>query len=1058
MNTDAVLPVLFELLIKSALISLAAALLTRAWRGATAAQRHLVWLVALATILMLPATRLGAPLWKIPLTPAKPVTVVRMTLPNAHLAPIETDSSALETIAPAPVRISLDWRKVLLRVWLGGAVPLLGYRLFGSWRLHRLMRRSTLVDDPRIRLLLSRTLSELGLDRRPEIRLSEECRVPLTWGSLRPVMLLPKAVLQWNDTWLIAALRHEAGHIRRYDYLTRWFAHVAFAIYWPNPLVWLLARSLRVAQELAADDLVLRAGTPPEEYASQLVHAARAVTTHGFFVRQAVAMACPSTLEDRVRAIVDGGRDRRPLSRLAAACGSLTIALTLALSTAAQLRSDEQKPVPAPEPPAGVPAAPVDKSAAPAAGRSQIEIGSKFIEITTPPGKTARPVPEKPTIFSDPQFQVVLRALSQKKDVNLLSAPRVTTAPNQEAKVEIIREFHYPAGWKKDGRNWKSTTLETKNMGVTLDVTPRITETGAIELDAVATVVEFQGFVDMDNSDAATPKKKGSSWTTSGLPPVPAGHRSKPIFQELRSEKTVTLKSGETVEISDLHEVGSAKPPESDGYRRQILVFISPQILAPAPAKAAPKDGAAAAVDGDPAPPAESVARKKALEIVLPLFELRDATVPEAIDALTKQSAAFDPEKTGIKILLRLDKGPKNAPDPYPEDARVTIHLTNIPLIEAVKFVAGLANLEAVYTPGAVELRRAKPGTTGANPLFPALPEAAGLVTKEWKIPPEMIPGKPSADGADRVAAKEWLISKGVTFDGAAAAIFMPATSRLLVRNTPEQIARVDEIVSVAAGVVQDDPADDTEFLHRIYLELAGRLPSPAEVKAFLADPKPSAEKRKAIVDKLKTSSKTGAPNSGLKPAEPQVQMTAQRTYMENGITIGEGNVHLVFGNYDVRADTIRYDPATHSADLEGHAEVKNGPHLTQGDKVKVNFDTEFTSEPLGLQKTTEVAAATESAARAKAENIIIPKIELREATFEEALDLLRKKAVEFDPDKTGVKIVVKPGAVSDARITISLTNIPLIEALKYVASLANLKFVATPDALVVQPVGDGKF
>src|SRR5262249_919612 len=155
------------------------------------------------------------------------------------------------------------------------------------------------------------------------------------------------------------------------------------------------------AQELAADDLVLRAGTPADEYATQLVDAARAIATHGLFVRQAVAMACPSTLEDRVRAIVDGQRDRRPLSRLAAACGSLIIALVLGLSTGAELGRDEEKPAPAPA---------ASTSPQRATPKSHIDIEAKFIEITTAPGKTPPPAPEKPAIYTDPQFQVIIRA------------------------------------------------------------------------------------------------------------------------------------------------------------------------------------------------------------------------------------------------------------------------------------------------------------------------------------------------------------------------------------------------------------------------------------------------------------------------------------------------------------------------------------------------------------------------------------------------------------------------------------------------------------------------
>ncbi len=46
--------------------------------------------------------------------------------------------------------------------------------------------------------------------------------------------------------------------------------------------------------------------------------------------------------------------------------------------------------------------------------------------------------------MTDPTFQVVLRALDQKKGVDLLSAPRVTTKSGQRAVIEIVREFRYP--------------------------------------------------------------------------------------------------------------------------------------------------------------------------------------------------------------------------------------------------------------------------------------------------------------------------------------------------------------------------------------------------------------------------------------------------------------------------------------------------------------------------------------------------------------------------------------------------------------------------------------
>ena len=91
-----------------------------------------------------------------------------------------------------------------------------------------------------------------------------------------------------------------------------------------------------------------------------------------------------------------------------------------------------------------------------------------------------------------------------------------------------------------------------------------------------------------------------------------------------------------------------------------------------------------------------------------------------------------------------------------------------------------------------------------------------------------------------------------------------------------------------------------------------------------------------------------------------------------------------------------------------------------------------------------------------KLERIIIPKLEFKEATIAEALSFLRKKSVELDPDepKTGVIIQIKfdETPVADTRVTVSLSNIPLSEALHYVTGLANLRFKVEPYAVVVVP------
>ena len=76
-----------------------------------------------------------------------------------------------------------------------------------------------------------------------------------------------------------------------------------------------------------------------------------------------------------------------------------------------------------------------------------------------------------------------------------------------------------------------------------------------------------------------------------------------------------------------------------------------------------------------------------------------------------------------------------------------------------------------------------------------------------------------------------------------------------------------------------------------------------------------------------------------------------------------------------------------------------------------------------------------------KLDTIIIPKLDLREATFAETVDFLKRKSVALDPEKEGVKITAPPD-VKDFHLTASLRDISLGEVLKYVADLGNMKLL----------------
>ncbi len=709
MNTELLLPLLGEWFAKGLVVLLVAIGIVHLWRRSSAAQRHFVWLAALTSLLLLPETRLVAPRWKMSLE--RPVTV-RIPAAAPVVTPVEATPAepAAQPVASGSKGWRLpDWRILLAGIWGTGVAGLLGSRWLGSWRLRRIERAGKDLEDSGMMELAQGVFREIGIRQDVTVRISGECRVPMTWGVRRAVLVLPEEAREWNGTRLAAALRHEAGHILRRDYLVRWIAHVACALYWPNPLVWLAARSLRVAQEQATDDLVLRAGTPAKEYAAQLCDAARTVAAQGVFARHAVAMATPSTLENRVLAIVDERRDRRPLSRLSAVAGSSVVALALGVCTVAQLRAADPAPV-APD------------AAAPADRQPQVLIEAKFMEITEDVAKLDPGLTAEKSVYTDAQYQVILRALNQRKGVDLLSAPRVTTRSNQAALVQVGREFRYPTEWMKNAAGqWEPSTFGMKLVGVTLDVTPVIDADGSVELRLKPSVVNFRGFTDLDGP------KDAKALTTSEVPVgkdilvAENGKRMQPLFSERNLDTTIKLKSGETVALGALKEQGDAKAFIENPFPRSLVIFVSAAVIS-----------GPAVVDAKEAPE-QGTAEKAATSIIIPKLEFREATIEEAVAFLRKKSRELSPDKREINLVLNLPSG---------SDMRITLSLSNIPLTEALKYVAALSDLEIDSEPQAIVLRPSKKGAhAGPNPLE----NGSAINDGVWRHIPEAIPvpGKP---------------------------------------------------------------------------------------------------------------------------------------------------------------------------------------------------------------------------------------------------------------------------------------------------------------------------
>jgi len=147
-------------------------------------------------------------------------------------------------------------------------------------------------------------------------------------GTLIALAILLTA---WTDERARVVLSHELAHIRRGDWLVQLSAELLRAFYWFNPLVWVACRRLRLESEYACDDEVMRNGVEGTDYATHLIELARALNQRRAIWFPAPAMARPSSLERRVRAMLTKSHDRGSIS----ARTRIVIVLSLLAATVA---------------------------------------------------------------------------------------------------------------------------------------------------------------------------------------------------------------------------------------------------------------------------------------------------------------------------------------------------------------------------------------------------------------------------------------------------------------------------------------------------------------------------------------------------------------------------------------------------------------------------------------------------------------------------------------------------------------------------------------------------
>ena len=363
---DALAVPLVAAALRGAVVLLVALVLTTLLHRRSAATRHAIWAGAVAAQLLLLGLAVWGPRWRVEAPevlsaivpaaagdasvapsgpastspPAAAVTPATVPPPSARGgagAATSTDHPTPSTSASAPAHRGPSRTTLLVVLWALGAAAVVLRLGAGTMIVARLARRGARVDDGAWLSLAQRLATTLRLDRPLTLLRGDRLGVPVTWGIVYPIVLLPEDADAWPEERRRYVLVHEMAHVKRLDALTQLVGQLALAVFWFNPLMWFAVRRMQLEREHACDDYVLRHGTQPSRYAEDLLEMVRSLGTPEHRAAQpafaALAMARRSEFEGRMLSILDPVLDRHPLSRgrtLMGALASLLVIVPLA--------------------------------------------------------------------------------------------------------------------------------------------------------------------------------------------------------------------------------------------------------------------------------------------------------------------------------------------------------------------------------------------------------------------------------------------------------------------------------------------------------------------------------------------------------------------------------------------------------------------------------------------------------------------------------------------------------------------------------------------------------
>lgn len=267
---------------------------------------------------------------------AKPLSPALYLIPQTTVVQTDADAVGAQILQSGiPEGAAHGEVSVYFLIWLLGTLVCAAFFAVSYLRCYREFRTSLPLHCE----AAAGWLKKHPLRREVRLRQSDRVSTPLTYGILRPVILLPAGTDWENERQMEYILLHEHIHIRHFDAVKKMVMVSALCVHWFNPFVWMMYLLFNRDMELACDEGVVRhsGAQSRRAYADTLIR-----------MEEKRSMALPfcnnfsqNAVRERIRAIM---KTKKITIGIIVLCAVIFAAVMILFATSADSRRQAEEP------------------------------------------------------------------------------------------------------------------------------------------------------------------------------------------------------------------------------------------------------------------------------------------------------------------------------------------------------------------------------------------------------------------------------------------------------------------------------------------------------------------------------------------------------------------------------------------------------------------------------------------------------------------------------------------------------------------------------------------